>query len=135
MQTGGPKDSQVFALAVSGPNIDNVLSPGEQIDVGFCVFGAKPKGEPGQQAKYDIEVSYEVQQEDGRAAILWTPQKYDFAFVSQPLLLKQTVMIKDDKGERQEQRDLTAGKYALVINVKDKVTGATVEKKVPFEVK
>jgi len=117
------------------PDIEYVVSPGELSEISYYVFGAKPKAEPGLQAKYDIESAYEVQKEDGTVAILWKAQNYDFAGINQPLVFKQTVMIKDDKGERQEQRDLAVGKYSLVIKVKDKVSGLMVEKKVPFEVK
>jgi hypothetical protein len=119
------------------PNIDDVVTAEDkgQIEVFFYIFGAKTKEEAGQQPKNSIEVTYEVQHPDGKNAIKWETQKYDFALVSQPLPLKQTLMIKDEKGERTEQKDLAPGKYDLVINIKDMVSGDTVEKKVPFEVK
>jgi hypothetical protein len=119
------------------PNIDNVVTAEDkgQIEVFFYIFGAKTKEESGQQPKNAIEVTYEVDGPDGKSAIKWETQKYDFALVSQPLPLQQTLLIKDEKGERTEKRDLTPGKYDLVINITDTVSGETLQKKVPFEVK
>jgi hypothetical protein len=123
------------------PSIDNVLKVGEQVEVFFYVFGAKPKGadqpQPGQQPVYDVAVDYEVQKEDGSAAIKWAQQAYVSPVIDQPLPLKQTVKITDAKGEnaRTEQRDLAAGKYVMVIKIKDNVSGLTTEQKFPFELK
>jgi hypothetical protein len=133
------------------PNIDNVVTAEDrgQIELLYYIFGAtpkpmpkpkeetgqQPKEQPGQQPKYDIEATYEVQKADGTSAIKWVTQKYDFALISQPLPLKQTLLIKDEKGERTEQKDLAPGKYDLVIVIKDMISGLSVEKKVPFEVK
>jgi len=117
------------------PNIDNAVSPGEVLRIAYCILGAKSKAEPGQQAKNDIECVYEVHGEDGEVAIRLIVHDIHMAGIDQLLPLKQTVLIKDDKGERQEQRNLIPGKYSLVVKVKDKLSGATVEKKVPFEVK
>ncbi len=117
------------------PNIDNTVAPGDQIEVFYYVFGAKPKDQAGDQSKVDIEATYDIQKEDGKQALKWETQTYDFPLVSQPLPLKQTVIVKDDKGERTEQRDLAAGTYSLVIKIKDKVSGMTAEKKIPLIVK
>jgi hypothetical protein len=126
------------------PNIDNVVTPEDrgQIELLYYIFGAKIKEEAGQQPKetgqqpkYDIEATYEVRQTDGKSAIKWETRNYDYTLISQPLPLKQTLKITDDKGERIETRDLPPGKYDLVINLKDMVSGETVEKKVPVEVK
>ena len=38
-------------------------------------------------------------------------------------------------GEKTEVKDLEPGKYTLVLKITDKVSGLTVEKKAPFEVK
>lgn len=117
------------------PDIDRVVSPGEEIEIAYYVLGAKPKRKPGKMAKYDIEATYEIRKEDGKVAFRWEAQNYDFAFISQHLPLKQSAIIKDEKGERKEERDLNAGKYYLMINIKDKVSGSTVEKRLHFEVK
>jgi hypothetical protein len=112
------------------PNVESVVAPGESIEILYYIFGAKPND----QQKNDIEVAYEVRQAD-KAAIKWAVQTYDFALVSQPLPLKQTVLIKNDQGEKQETRDLAAGKYTLVIRIKDKIGGSTIEKTLDFELK
>ena len=112
------------------PNVESVVAPGESIEILYYIFGAKPND----QQKNDIEVAYEVKQAD-KAAIKWAVQTYDFALVSQPLPLKQTLLIKNDQGEKQETRDLPAGKYTLIIRIKDKIGGSTIEKTLDFEVK
>ncbi len=127
------------------PSIDNVLKVGEQVEMFFYVFGTKPKpieppkaGEQpqaGLQPGYDLEVNYEVQKEDGSAAVKWAPQTYTYPIIDQPLPLKQTVKISDGKTERTEQRDLAAGKYVMVINIKDKISNLTTVAKLPFEIK
>jgi hypothetical protein len=132
----------VYVIYQIEPYVDGIVPPGANIELLFPIFGATAKvAEPGQRPVYDIEVAYDVTKddpslaEDQKLAIRWAIQKYDFSLVSQPLPLKQTVIIKDDKGERQEQRDLPAGKYILEIKIKDNVSGLTLDKSVPFEVK
>jgi hypothetical protein len=119
------------------PNIDNVVTAEDngKIELLYYVFGAKTKEEAGQRAKYDLEVNYEVQQPDGKAVIKWSPKTCDYALIPQPLRLVQTLLIKDEKGERTEEKELAPGNYVLVVNIKDLVSGKAVEKKVPFEVK
>ncbi len=122
------------------PNLDGAIAAGGQAEVFFFVFGAKAKpaaaeaGQAQQQPAYDIEVNYEVQKEDGTAAIKWAPSSYVSPIIEQQLPLKQTLKIKDDKGERTEQKDLPAGKYVMVITAKDKVSGETIEKKLPLQI-
>jgi hypothetical protein len=111
------------------PNIECIVSQGQNIEILFYIFGTKLSAEQ----KSSIEVSYEVKQGD-KTAIRWANQNYDFALVSQPLPLKQTVLIKNDKGEHQETRDLAPGKYSLVINITDKTGGTKVAKTIDFEV-
>jgi hypothetical protein len=121
------------------PNIDSIVTAEDQskIEVFFIVLGAKPKQEPqpGQQPEYSIEVTFEVQKEDGSAAVRYLAQDYPYQLISQQLPLQQTLQIKDDKGQRQEKKDLPPGKYVLSAKVLDKVSQLKVEKKVPFEVK
>jgi hypothetical protein len=123
--------------------VDNIVAPGDTIELFFYVFGAKAKETEVVQPRpqFDLDVNYEVKkdddslEEDQKIAVRWATQKYDTPLVSQPLPLKQTVIIKDDKGERTEQRDLEAGKYVLTVTIKDNVSGLTLDKAVPFEVK
>lgn len=124
-----------YGSAIITPNIENVVNPGELIEVFFFLNGAKPKDAAQKPAVYDIEATFQVQDPAGQAVVKWANQKYTAPIISQPLPLKRTVIIKDDKGERQEQKDLTAGKYTLIINIKDNVSGFSVEKKIPFESK
>jgi len=129
-RTSVHKGCFMYSVLQIVPNVESVVAPGEFVEMLYYIFGAKPND----QQKNDIEATYEVKQAD-KAAIKWAVQNYDFALVSQPLPLKQTVLIKNDQGEKQETRDLPAGKYTLVISIKDKVGGSTVEKTLDFEVK
>lgn len=124
------------------PNIESVVTAEDksQIEVLFFVFGAKAKDEPAAQSqpvvqpaqpKYEIEINFEVQKEDGTTAIKWQAQNYVSPLVDQTLPLKRTLKT----GEKTEQKDLEAGKYMLVIKIKDKVSGLALDKKMPFEVK
>jgi hypothetical protein len=117
------------------PFIENVVPPGSKLDLFFDVLGARPKISPGPKANYDLEVAYEVRQEGGQTAIFWAPQRFNSTFVESSLPLTEDILIKDDKGERWGRRNLGAGKYALVIDIKDKVTGLTAEKQIPFEIR
>jgi hypothetical protein len=129
-RTAVHKGCFMYSVLQIVPNVESIVAPGESIEILYYVFGAKPND----QQKNDIEVAYEVKQAD-KTAIKWAVQTYDFALVSQPLPLKQTVLIKNDQGEKQETRDLAAGKYTLVIRIKDKIGGSTIEKTLDFEVK
>ena len=124
------------------PNIDGVVTSEDksQIEVLFFVLGAKAKDEPAGQSqpvvqpaqpKYEIEITFEVQKEDGTTAIKWQTQNYVSPLVDQTLPLKRTLKT----GEKTEQKDLDAGKYMLVMKIKDKVSGLALDKKMPFEVK
>jgi hypothetical protein len=124
------------------PNIDSVVTAEDkaQIEILFFILGAKAKDEAAAQAqpavqtsqpKYEIEINFEVQKEDGSTVIKWQPQNYVSPLVDQALPLKRTLKT----GEKTEQKDLEAGKYMLVIKIMDKVSGLTLDKKMPFEVK
>lgn len=130
MQSEVHKGYFTYSVLRVVPNMESVILPGETVEVFYFVFGCQPV--TGQ--KYDIEASYEVRKDD-QAKIRWENQAYDFALISQPLPMKQTLLIKDDKGDRQEAHDLEAGTYSLIIKLKDKVSGKTAEKTVGFEVK
>ncbi|MGA2532235.1 MAG: hypothetical protein ABSG19_04275 [Candidatus Aminicenantales bacterium] len=124
------------------PNIDSVVTAEDksQIEALFFVLGAKAKEEPAGQAqpavqtsqpKYEVEINFEVQKEDGSTAIKWETQDYVSPLIDQILPLKRTLKT----GEKIERKDLEPGKYTLVIKIKDKVSGLTLDKKMPFEVK
>ena len=63
--------------------------------------------------------------------IRWQAQNYVSPLIDQALPLMRTLKT----GEKTEQKDLEAGKYTLVIKIMDKVSGLTLDKKMPFEVK
>lgn len=112
------------------PNTDRIFNPGDNLDIFFYIFGARPN----EQQQFDIEVNFEVKKGE-EDAIRWSPQSYANPLISQPLPLKQTVKIKDEKGERTEQRDLPAGQYTLVVTMTDKVSGNKGVKTENFEMK
>ncbi len=113
------------------PNIDNAFQPGENLDIFFYIFGAKPN----ESQQYDIEINFEIKQGE-QTAIKWSPQTYNSPLISQPLPMKQTVRIKKgEEPERIEQRDLPAGSYILLVNVLDKVSKNTVVKTLDITVK
>jgi hypothetical protein len=113
------------------PNINNEFEPGENLDIFFYIFGAKPND----SQQYDIEINFEVKQGD-QSAIKWSPQTYSSPLISQPLPMKQTVRIKKgDEPERVEQRNLPAGSYTLSVSVLDKVSQNSVVKTINITVK
>jgi hypothetical protein len=111
------------------------IASGENLEVLFFVLGAAVKDPAAVRPANDLEVYFEVQGEDGKAAIKWAPASFEAYFINQALPLVQTLQIKDDKGERLEKRPLPAGKYILLANVTDKVSGLKGQAKVGFEVK
>jgi hypothetical protein len=111
------------------------IASGENLEVLFFVLGAAVKDPAAVRPANDLEVYFEVQGEDGKAAIKWAPASFEAYFINQTLPLVQTLQIKDDKGERLEKRPLPAGKYVLLANVTDKVSGMKGQAKVGFEVK
>jgi hypothetical protein len=116
-------------------NMTGGTASGENLEVLFFVLGAAVKDPTAVRPANDIEVNFEVQGEDGKAAIKWAPAAYEAYVVNQTLPLVQTLQIKDDKGERVEKKPLPAGKYVLLAYVTDKVSGMKGETKVGFEVK
>ncbi len=112
------------------PNIERKFNLGENLDIFFFIFGAQPTAEQ----KFNIEINYEVKKDD-EIAIRWVPQSYDNPLISQPLPLKQTVIIKQGEEQRQETRDLPEGKYLLQMQIQDKVSGKSLTKTIDFEVK
>ncbi len=124
------KDYFTYSVLKILPNIERSFAVGENLDIFFFIFGAQPNAEQ----KYDLELNYEVKKDD-EVAIRWVPQNYDAPLISQPLPLKQTVIVKQGEEQRQETRDLPEGKYTLNIQIQDKVSGKTLTKLIDFEVK
>ena len=112
------------------PNLEKIVSPGDNLEVFFFVFGAQPD----ESSKYSLEVAYEILKGE-ETAVLYTPQTYATPLIQQALPLKQTVIIKSEEGEKQEDRDLEPGKYTLILKITDKVSGYSLEEKFDFEVR
>lgn len=130
MRTTLHREYFTYSVVKIVPNIERIFNIGENLDIFFFIFGAQPTAEQ----KFNIEINYEVKKDD-EIAIRWVPQSYDNPLVSQPLPLKQTVIVKQGEEQRQETRDLPEGKYTLEIQIQDKVSGKTLTKTVEFEVK
>lgn len=113
------------------------VASGENLEILFFVLGAQVKDPAAERPALDLEVNFEVQGEDGKAAIKWAPQAYELYLVNQPLPLFQTLQTMDEKGTvtKTEKKPLPAGKYILAVNVLDKVSGKKGETKMPFSVK
>lgn len=128
------KDFFTYSILQITPCIENVFSVGENLDIFYYIFGLHPN----EQGKFDIKVSYEVLKGEERI-IRYAQAQYDAPIVSQPLPIKQTVIItKEEEGqkiEEKEQQNVDPGQYTLNIEIKDNVTGKSVVKSFPFEVK
>jgi hypothetical protein len=124
------KDFFTYSVLQIEANVDRVFSPKDNFEIFFYVLGAQPS----ETGKYDIEVGYEIYKGEERA-IRFEPGKYESLVVSQPLPLKQTLIITSGEERRQETRDLLPGKYTLSIKVSDKVSGKSETKNIDFEMK
>lgn len=124
------KDYFTYSILQIKPSYDNVFAVGENLDIFFFIYGAVPD----EQQKFQIEINYEVSKDD-QVAIRYEGAAYESPLISQPLPLKQTVLIKSGEEEKKESRDLTAGQYTLTIKVTDKISSLSTTKKVDFEVK
>lgn len=118
------------------PNMDNSFAAGEMLDIFYFIMGAQPN----EARQYDIDVNYEVHDAEDKIAVKYPAAKYNAPIVSQPLPLKQTVIIRstDEKGkvtEETKERDLKPGKYTLVMDIKDNLSGKTLQKKIEFTMK
>lgn len=124
------KDVFTYSILKMRPKAENVFAVGENLDIFFFVFGLRPND----SQRYDLKIGYEVKKGE-ETAIRYEAQAGDSPLVSQPLPLKQTVIIKSEKGETSEQRDLAAGAYTLLVTITDNISGLKIEKQVAFEVK
>ncbi len=114
-----------------------VLGSGENLEILFFVLGASPKDATAPRPALDLEVAFEVQDKDGKAAIKWAPQTYDLYLINQPLPLFQTLQKLDEKGTvlSTEKKALPAGDYSLAVSITDKVSGKKADTKMAFSVK
>lgn len=123
-----------YAVLQIEPNLENIFTAGENLDIFFFIFGAAPN----ETQRYDIDVTYEVVRGEEKF-IRYAATKYDSPIISQPLPLKRTVLVKSteegETTERRESRDLEAGAYTLNIDIKDNISGKTLKKSIDFEFK
>ncbi len=130
------KEYFTYSVLQITPNLRNEFTPDDNLDIFFFIFGTKATPE----GAYDIEIEFEVVQND-KVVIRYATQKYPRGpIVSQPLPLTRTVKItstdsKGKKTEKTEQRKIDPGQYVLKISIKDNISGNSVKKAVPFEVK
>jgi hypothetical protein len=118
-------------------NVSGEIATGQDLEVFFFVLGAAFKDPAAPRPVLDLEVSFEVQDGEGKTAIKWAPQTYETYFVNQPLPLVQTLQKMDEKGTvlGTEKKPLPAGKYSLVATIADKVSGKKGEARMAFVVK
>jgi hypothetical protein len=128
-----------FTWGAAKVEIDPIreVASGENLEALFFVLGAASKDPAAPRPALDLEVNFEVQTEDGKPAIKWAPTTSEFYLINQPLPLFQTLQKMDEKGTvlSTEKKALGAGKYILVVNITDKVSGKKAEAKMDFTVK
>lgn len=122
-QTSPFKVTETYNPAIQSANINFKFLNGETIPL-----------YQQQQPKHNIEIDYEVRKGD-EIIIRFAQGTYNTPFISQPLPLKKTVIIKPEAGERVESEDLEPGKYTLSMKITDKVSGKSVNKSIDFEIK
>jgi len=112
------------------PYPDNKLKPGDQPNLMFMIYGAQAD----ENQTFDLEINFDIRK-DNNKIVAFTPMKYNINFIEQaiPLPTVKKVQIKDDQGERIEDRPLEPGTYEIVMNIKDNKSGLTLEKRIPFE--
>jgi len=116
------------------PNLKREFSVGGILDSFFFVQGAQAN----QTGRYDIEINYEVKKGE-ETVIQYAATKYQTNIISQPLPLEITTVTEQEKDgettEKKETKDLEAGSYTFVIDIKDITSGKTAQKTIPFDVK
>lgn len=116
------------------PNLKREFPVGGTLDSFFFVLGAQAN----QAGRYDLEINYEVKKEE-ETVIQYAATKYQTNIISQPLPLEITTVTEQDKDgekiEKKETKNLEAGSFTFVIDIKDITSGKTAQIKVPFEVK
>jgi hypothetical protein len=128
------KDFFAYSILQIEPNLNRVFSPADLLDIFFFIFGSQANA----QGQTDIDVHYQVHKGE-EVLINFESQKYESPLVSQQLPLKRTVLIKTTKGtettERTERRDLEPGNYTLSIDIKDNISGKSINKRIDFELR
>jgi hypothetical protein len=124
-----------YSILKIDPVLQNVFTQKDSLDVFFYVFGAQPN----ETNKFSLTANYELVQ-NGEVIIRYAEASYDAPIVSQPLPLTRTVLVQKKKGEevieeKKETRDVEPGEYTFVINLKDNISGKTLEKEIPITVK
>ena len=124
------KDYFSWIIFKAFPYPDNKLKPGDQPNLMFMIYGAQAD----ENQTFDLEINFDIRK-DNNKIVAFTPMKYDTNFIEQaiPLPTVKKMQIKDEKGERIEDRPLEPGTYELVLNIKDNKSGLTLEKRIPFE--
>lgn len=124
------KDYFSWMILKAYPYPDNKLKPGDQPTLMFMIYGVKPD----ESGHAQVEINFDIRK-DNNKIVAYTPMKYDSPFIEQPIPIPTTKKMKitDDKGERLEDRPLEAGTYEIVMNIKDAVSGLTLEKRIPIE--
>ncbi len=112
------------------PNLAEAIAPQKSLEFLYFVIGAKPDA----QRKFKLETAMEVRQGD-EVKIVFDPTVMESPFVSLPLPLRQTIITRLGDKETRDTVDLKAGRYTLVVKIKDAVSGATVTKNADFEIK
>lgn len=117
------------------PKIEQIFSPGENLDIFFYILGCQTNAE----GLCDIEINYSISKGE-EVAIRFATTPYDHPVVSQPLPMKKTVKITttDAEGnevEKTETRNLEPGTYTFTMEIKDNLSGKSVTKSVEIEVR
>ncbi|MDI6845722.1 MAG: hypothetical protein QME28_06255 [Candidatus Saccharicenans sp.] len=106
------------------------FKPNEQPTLMFMIYG---NGFDSNQ-RAQLEINFDIRKGDTKY-VAFTPMTYESPFIEQPIPIPSSKQVKvtDDKGERIETQPLEAGGYELVINIKDKLSNKSLEKRIPFE--
>ncbi|MBN1272764.1 MAG: hypothetical protein JXB26_10895 [Candidatus Aminicenantes bacterium] len=123
-------DYFVYSVIQITPNLKKEFSSGDNVELFFFILGAQPN----EQRKYDVEVEYEILQND-KTVIRYAKQTYEYPLIIQTLPLKRTVLIKKGEEEKKETRDLEAGEYTLNLKILDKISGKTAIQTIGFSAK
>lgn len=135
MQTMVHKGYFTYSTLQMEPNIDQIFSPSDILDIFFYIFGNQANAE----GLCDIEINYSVSQGE-EIVIRWAKTPYDRPVVSQQLPMKKTVIVKttDAEGnevEKTETRNLEPGTYTFTMEIIDNLSGKSVTKSVEIEVR
>lgn len=124
------KDYFGWMILKAYPYTEMRFKPKDQPTLMFMVYGT----EFDESQKASLEINYHICKGETKI-VTFTPMTYESPFIEQPIPIPDSKQVKvtDDKGERIETRSLEAGGYELVISIKDKIGGTTLEKRIPFE--